>query len=608
MSVTHSVQGPTWNKFQSLEKESNDARQSSVHPRGESPHHLAHPEVGLSAAMHYARSFSPSLGATGEGTEAIDSSVPPGVSSPHMSPHRHNGNTSSFRPPPAPSSNTKLYQASTVESRTDLDRELEEKKEVSLDLFQAELNKLMRRSIDAEAAARASAAEIKDMERKHAHERIELVSKHKAELDRMRQAYEEEVVESRLKGRSDAELDWEQHQLELKGRADHAELELARRMRDNARVVGAVRAGYGEDVAYLQDELNAARRRNTTLVNQLSQKSSEMRAHDELVQAQRRKHEQSVNSRLASFAAEADERAREREEEFERRVLREKDVEIEKMRRSYMALVLENQDRAAATNMDSVAKATVQTSLAGIEEMRRVQQNCEDRVRTVMAAADERCAVLEDEVKALRTELEGQSATLASTNLEAAERLVVELKQEVRRGEERERALTETLTRQTNELRRKQDSIELLRRELSDKSAFDSPHPAGSRNELPADLEEALNRSNGSPHVHGTPYRYSSEQGTEVSALSASPGSPFSPRPRLSSTGARVRPPRQPPSAGPISGRAGRTPTQTTSSKNPGRASAWSGDRFVAHQGNVNGNGNRADSRAPRWKPAAQWQ
>ena len=48
----------------------------------------------------------------------------------------------------------------------------------------------MRRSIDAEAAARASAAEIKDMERKHAHERIELVSKHKAELDRMRQAYE----------------------------------------------------------------------------------------------------------------------------------------------------------------------------------------------------------------------------------------------------------------------------------------------------------------------------------------------------------------------------------------------------------------------------------
>ena len=112
-------------------------------------------------------------------------------------------------------------------------------------------------------------------------------------------------MESRLKGRSDAELDWEQHQLELKGR-DHAELELARRMRDNARVVGAVRAGYGEDVAYLQDELNAARRRNNTLVNQLSQKSSEMRAHDELVQAQRRKHEQSVNSRLASFAAEAD--------------------------------------------------------------------------------------------------------------------------------------------------------------------------------------------------------------------------------------------------------------------------------------------------------------
>lgn len=141
-------------------------------------------------------------------------------------------------------------------------------------LLLEELKMLTRRVINAEAEARASAQECARLNVEHESELGRMRSEHEAELNRMRESYKELLTRSRTTGCSDVEREWENQHLEMRGRADHAEHELARRMRENARIIGALRAGHAEEIASLEGKLSAAEELNRELTEQQRSRNS----------------------------------------------------------------------------------------------------------------------------------------------------------------------------------------------------------------------------------------------------------------------------------------------------------------------------------------------
>lgn len=611
--MTHSVKGEAWNnslQFRTL-SDAISAHQSSVHPRLPSPHFLAHPDVGLFAALHYADDDTLEANRNSDGYFEKDNSPAHTSISPRsksadvlqqnmeitsaslcnesMQPEGASNifetgtcdRTSPFQPPPGPpnlenalKTPVEISKASSLEG-----------KDSNLDIFQAELRSLMRRSLDAEAEARANFLLVKNMESKLEQQRIELNALHRLELEKVKTNFQDLVEQSGSEARSNAKIDWQEEQLELEGRANHAERELAHRLRDNARIVGAMRSEYVEEIEILKEELRVECDKNYVLVERFDEKTAELNEIKIQLENQQRYQDEALKERFSSLAADMAEQTRSREEVFEKKMLHDKEIEINKMRQSFMALVLESQDRSTANNAENLAKVTLQTSLAGLEELRRIEQTCDERIHSVEADADRRVATMEDEIHSLRSKLERRLESKPGITLEG-------LEEEVRRGEERERALTETLTQQTKELKRKQDTIDSLRKELKRNPQYNDMYLAESTEDIVAISPTNIVHPYPGERAHSG-NRSISESGTSTSEQIMLPLSAD----RYSKTRA---------SELPVSGRLRRVTEKTTTSvpalvDKEGLLQAYPSND--AQQFNPRG----TSGDPPRWKPAAPW-